>query len=717
MWRNVTKRHAAVAKKKKTRVFGNTVHFDHAAANQLNTATLNDLGEVLKRNKHHNDRLGSFKNKKKQSQVAFHSATSTHQVTLLAERLNEVIERSNLERGVIFNSSQDRLASLKLLDHVNQPLLAQIAWSNAAFDRETGETVFYEAAIRHLNETWLKASTQSLMLFALNYVRHWHNSGRSGSVLEHVEETLLNGFIQSNDSHFRHRATRIILNSCLDNGQVDEAVALATQMLPESVSIDKWKEEKYALFDILDFIKFNGAEVTLSPFALGFLQREEVAAAGELRIEYEHPWLSDLLEAKLDEFEKLIAMFDIDQERALLIVDLLVKRGEWDKLDCFISAGHILKTHTAGGEWKLNLAQPQLVSNLTIAAPHLGDSINTLLTYSKRQRASMANLVSILAPDASKTPQILARALCGAEASVERMVEALELNEKEATTLVRVLPGCRPFFDKMTASNEMLNESINFASLYASVNQQLVNQQQIGHSPLDVYNIQVSGCQFIFVKTYKKQPLSNKHEGAWSLERILECTAEYNSLDSIVNRRPLKANPLKLARRLTQDTDVWNSSNDDFKIIASEFLQNTIASMDGIRDKPAMWILTTDLQCLIAQDNGANLWPRLNNDAKKSLANNRSFLTRLNELDEMVKNEIKTELNVMHPIDYILKVLMKSTKLSEDNIAEIMDHFDKESASLQIPAQNTSRALKLLKEIKFINGTFSRLSHENSELI
>ena len=139
--------------------------------------------------------------------------------------------------------------------------------------------------------------------------------------------------------------------------------------------------------------------------------------------------------------------------------------------------------------------------------------------------------------------------------------------------------------------------------------------------------------------------------------------------------------------------------------------------MDGIRDKPAMWILTTDLKCLIEHENGANLWPRLNNDAKKSLANNRSFLTRLNELDEMVKSEIKTELNVMHPIDYILKVLMKSTKLNEDNIAEIMDHFDKESASLQIPAQNTSRALKLLKEIKFINGTFSRLSHENSELI
>ena len=184
----------------------------------------------------------------------------------------------------------------------------------------------------------------------------------------------------------------------------------------------------------------------------------------------------------------------------------------------------------------------------------------------------------------------------------------------------------------------------------------------------------------------------------------MECTAEYNSLDNIVTRQPLKASPLKLARRLVNDDGVWSSTNEDFKLIASEFVQNTIADMDGIRNIPVMWILTTNLECLIAHENGANLWPRLDNAAKASLANNRDFLARLNKLNEEVKNEIKNELNVMHPIDCILKTLMKSTKLDEKSIAEIMDHFNKESVELQIPAHNTSRALNLLKEIQFTNG-------------
>lgn len=504
MWRNVTRRHAAAVAKEKTvpktqRVVKTTIHFNVAAKNQLHTATLDDLSKVLELNKHHNDRVYNSYQKNKPI-IEFYSSTNRRKLILEQQQLIEVIERSNLERAVLFNSSQDRLASLKLLEkRVYQPLLAQIAWSNAAYDRQTGETQFYEAAIKHLHNMWIKPNTKQVLLFALNYVRQWQRT-TGDSVLEHVKEEQINKFIKHPDTRFRHSAMRILLNSCLDHGHLDEAIAISAQIIPTKEKLKQGGEAEKSLFAILDYIKFNNDKVALSPFALGFLQQENIAAASELHVEYEHPWLSDLLDAKLDEFEKLIGMFAIDQKRALVIVDLLVKQEAWSKLDCFISAGHILNTNTSGAEWKFNLDQPQLASNLTTAAPHLGDSINTLLSYATRQKKPMARLASRLEPHASKTPQIMASALCGAEANVERMASVLELDEKEATALVRVLPGCKPFFDKMS-SDAMLSrssEQINFASLYATVNQQLVNQQQIELNPLDVYHLQVNGRQFMY---------------------------------------------------------------------------------------------------------------------------------------------------------------------------------------------------------------------------
>ena len=45
----------------------------------------------------------------------------------------------------------------------------------------------------------------------------------------------------------------------------------------------------------------------------------------------DHPNKSNLIDAELGEFGQLIKSFEVSQERAAHIVDILVQREQWDK--------------------------------------------------------------------------------------------------------------------------------------------------------------------------------------------------------------------------------------------------------------------------------------------------------------------------------------------------------------------------------------------------